>query len=354
MSIQKEQFGVTQNQEKVTKYTMKNSSGMEVSVLDLGAVITNIIVPDKNGVMEDVVLGYDTVAQYEHNGPSFGALVGRFANRIANGAFTLNGKEYKLDQNDNTNCLHGGNFRYGECMYDVECSEEATADSISFTRVSKDMEQGAPGNLTYTVTYTLNEENELMIHYFAVSDEDTILNLTNHSYFNIGAKGHQCGDIRNQDLRIMAEAYTPVDEILIPIGELRPVEGTALDFRQAHKIGERLGTPTPDEKVVDSYDHNFVLNVKEDEISKVAICSDETSGRVLEVFTDLPGIQIYTSGMLDEPNGKGGVKYGKYSGICFETQYFPNAVNEPGFPGGVIKAGEEFESDTIYRFSVNK
>lgn len=355
MSIIKEEYGVTKNNEVVTKYTLANQNGVKVSLIDLGAVITNIFVPDRNGVFEDIALGYDNVAAYEVNGPAFGAVIGRVANRISNASFELNGKKYTLDQNDATNCLHGGYFRYEHCMYQAECSEDENGSSVSFTRLSKDMEQGFPGNLTVTVTYTLNDANELMLEYYAVSDEDTVINLTNHCYFNIGKGGHKCENVYQQNLQIFAENYTPVSDILVPTGEIRPVEGTALDFRTPHKIGERIGEATSDESIVPGYDHNFVLNEREEgEVTKAVVYSDETTGRIMEVYTDAVAMQLYASLGLDADNGKEGMHYGEGSGVCFETHNYPNAVNTPNFPSAVLKAGEEYNKVAIFRFDVMK
>lgn len=355
MKLVKEKFGLTKNNNMVTKYTLENQNGMKVSLIDLGADITNIFVPDKEGVFEDIVLGYDDVAGYEVNGPAMGAVIGRVANRISNASFELNGKKYTLDQNDNTNCLHGGYFRYEHCMYEAECFQNEDSAGVSFTRLSKDMEQGFPGNLTVTVTYTLNEANELMLEYYAVCDEDTVINLTNHCYFNIGKGGHKCKDVYDQKLQIFAEEYTPVSDILVPTGELRKVEGTALDFREVHKIGERVGEPTADESMVSGYDHNFVLAEKEEgEVEKAVVYTDETTGRVMEVYTDAVAMQLYASKGLVEPNGKEGMRYGEGSGVCFETHNYPNAVNTPAFPSPVLKAGEEYSRTAIFRFDVMK
>lgn len=350
MSIVKTKFGVTKEGKEVTRYTLKNSKGMEVSFLDLGAVITNIIVPDKNGVMEDVVLGYDTVADYEVNDPSFGAIVGRFANRISNASFTINGITYELDRNNESNCLHGGILRYNHLMYDAECQEREEGDSISFSRVSPHMEQGFPGNLTLTITYTLNDNNELMIEYYGVSDEDTTINLTNHSYFNIGVKGHQCKNVLNQQLQVFSEIYTPTDHTGIPTGEFRSVKGTALDFTQVRTIGDRIGEPTDDSSIVGGYDHNYVLETEIGDVKKAAVYSDKESGRIMEVYTDFPGLQIYTASGLIDPNGKDNTVYGNYSGICFETQNYPDAINIEGFPSAVLKAGEEYQRVAVFRF----
>lgn len=352
MAIRKEEFGITQNNEKVTKYILTNHQGMQVSVIDFGAVITEIRVPDRNGIMEDVALGFDTLTEYEVNEPAFGAVVGRVANRIANASFILNGKNYSLDQNDGTNCLHGGRNRYEHRMYEAECTQGEDMDSVSFTRLSPAMEQGFPGNLTVTVTYTLNDDNELMLEYYAVCDEDTIINLTNHCYFNIGKGGHACKNVLNHTLQVFADSYTPVNKILIPTGEIRPVDGTALDFRTPHRIGERIGEETADERIVAGYDHNYVLDGQCGELVRAVRYTDSESGRTLEVFTDFPGVQVYTAEKLDAPNGKQGVHYGNFGAICFETQNYPDAVNQPSFPCAVLRAGEEYEKTAVFRFGI--
>ncbi len=354
MSISKEKFGMTKDGQTVTKYTLKNHNGMSVSFLDLGAVITNLFMPDKNGVFEDIVLGYDTVAQYEENAPAFGAVVGRCANRIAGAEFTLNGKRYELDRNDGTNCLHGGFNRYEHQMYQTEYREGAEADSISFTRVSPDAEQGFPGCFTYGITYTLSDADELIIQYSGVSDEDTVVSLTNHSYFNIGAGGHKNPDVLGFELQVFSDAYTPVNEIHIPTGEIRSVEGTALDFRTPRIVGERTGAAAPDDSTVEGYDHNYVLKHEEGEIVKAAVCRDRETGRRIEVYTDFPGVQIYTAVELEEADGKDGAHYGSSGGICFETQNYANAINTEHFPSPVLCAGQQYDRTAVFRFDVAK
>lgn len=353
MSISKSKFGVTKDGKEVTKYTLKNINGLEVSFIDLGAVITNIMMADTEGNFDDIVLGYDSVADYEINMPSFGAPLGRYANRVSNAAFTLNGKEYKLDMNDNTNCLHGGNTRFNRMMYDVETDTVENGESITFSRISPDGEQGIPGNLTVAITYTLNDADELMIEYYATGDDDTIINMTNHSYFNLGKGGHRCKDVLSQEVKIYADNYTPVNDILVPTGEIKSVENTALDFRDGKMIKEGLGVSDRDEKTVTEYDHNFVLNGSEVcDIAKAAEFVCKETGRKMEVYTDQPGLQLYTAGTLTDSKGKDGMNYGNFCGACFETQNFPNAVNTEGFPNAVLKAGDEYSTTTIFRFSI--
>lgn len=351
MSISKSKYGINKAGKDVTKYTLKNINEMEVSFIDLGATITNIVVPDRNGVFEDVVLGFDDVASYEDNSTFFGVPVGRFANRISNAKFVLNGKEYKLDQNDNTNCLHGGYNRYDYCMYDVKYCEGISEDIIVFARRSPDGEQGFPGNLIFSITYTLNNDDELAISYHATCDKDTVVNFTNHSFFNLGKGGHKCHNVLEQEVQINAHYYTPVDDILIPTGEIKALAGTALDFTEFKKLKDGIGMKDAEGKVITGYDHNFVLDgFNKKEMRKVAKFRAADSGRIMEVFTDQPGIQLYTAETLDKDGGKDGTHYGNFGGACFETQNFPDAVNIKGFPNAVLKAGEEFDSTTIYRF----
>ncbi len=352
MNIKKEDFGVTKNQEKVEKYTLQNQNGVSVSLINYGAIVTNILVPDRDGLLEDVVMGFDTLEGYEENHPMFGAIVGRVANRIANASFSLNGKIYTLDRNDGRNYLHGGNFHFEHCMYQAECSDNGKSGSVTFTRESKDMEQGFPGNATIAVTYTLNNANELMIAYYAVSDQDTVMNLTNHSYFNIGKEGHKGRDVLGHTLQVFADAYTPSDAQLLPTGEIRPVDNTALDFRMPHKIGERIGEAAQDEKTVAGYDHNYVLRKETGGIEKAASYWDQGSGRRMEVFTDFPGMQLYTANQLEKVDGKDGADYGQFGAVCFETQNYPDAINHPEFPDAVLRAGEEYERTAVFKFDI--
>lgn len=352
MSIRKELFGTTKDGKDVTRYILTNSQGASVSFLDLGAVIQSIIVPDRNGKLEDVVLGYDTVSGYETNVPSFGAPVGRCANRISDGQFTLQGKTYTLEQNDDTNCLHGGYLRYNHLMYDVECMPGAEEDSIAFSRLSPDGEQGFPGNLSLTITYTWKDDSELLIEYHAVCDQDTVLNLTNHSYFNIGSGGQGEGDVLGLEVQIASDRYTPIGAKRLPTGEIRSVEGTAMDFREFHVLGSRIGEDDPDVQTVSGYDHNYILPQKDGEIIYAGAVRDSVSGRIMEVYTDMPGVQLYSAKELEEKGGKSGITYGHFGGVCLETQQFPNGINEPAFPSPILKAGEEMESTTVYRFGI--
>ncbi len=352
MGIVASVFGTNSDKKEVTKYTMENRNGVKASVIDLGAVVTNLFIPDRNGTFDDVVLGYDDVAAYEKNGPSFGAPIGRYANRISDAKFTLNGREYKLERNDASNCLHSGFLRYAGLMYEgIACEQGDGEDRISLTRLSPDGEQGFPGSLSLTITYTLNDNDEFIIEYFAVCDEDTVINLTNHSYFNLGSGGHACPSVLDHEVSIEADLYTPANDVLVPTGEFKEVAGSALDFRQPKKIGENIGLKDAYGNEIKGFDHNFVLRSPRDvNVRKAASFYNAKTGRLMEVFTDQPGLQLYTANTLDEPNGKGGVRYGNFCGACFETQNFPNAVNTKGFPSAILRAGDEFESMTVYKF----
>lgn len=352
MATTTKSFGTTKAGEKATLYTMKNKNGMVVSVSDFGAVIVDIIVPDKNGKMADVNLGFNSVTGYEDNGPGFGSFIGRFANRIGGAKFEVNGKEYNLKKNDGANCLHGGGeMSYNKVMYEAEILDDGDADSVAFSRLSPDMEQGFPGNLDITVTYTLTEDNELVIEYFAVSDKDTVFNFTNHAYFNLA--GEASGKVLDQEVWINSDKITKTDSGLIPNGEFIDVTGTPMDFRTAKALGKDINADYEPIKLGFGYDHNYVLNHEtEGEVEKVAELYDPKSGRLMEVFTDLPGMQLYSANHLGGQKGKSGYEYQSRDAVCFETQFYPNTANIASFPGGRLKAHEEFDSATIYRFSV--
>ncbi|NLP15560.1 MAG: galactose mutarotase [Clostridiales bacterium] len=350
MKITKTPFGTTKNGETATLYTVTNNMGMKVSFTDYGANIVSIIVPDKEGEFEDIALGFKSIGGYEVNGPGFGSLIGRCANRIGGARFELNGKEYTLEKNEGKNNLHSGSPAYNKVMYETEIYEEEDMVSIEFSRLSPHMEQGFPGNLDLTVTYSLTENNELVIEYHAVSDMDTVVNMTNHSYFNLS--GHNSGSILDHKVWIKANQFTPTSDDLIPTGEYRDVEGTPMDFRQLKRIGDNIDDDYEPLKQAGGYDHNYVLDISRDEVEKVAELVDESTGRVMEIFTDKPGMQFYTANMLTPvEDGKDGATYGKRTGVCFETQHFPNACNINTFPNSILKAGQEYEYVTIYKFT---
>lgn len=350
MKITQKSFGKTGNGEAATLFTITNGNGMKVSLTDFGANIVSIIVPDSKGNMEDVALGYDNLEGYEANPTGFGSFIGRHANRIGGAKFELNGKVYELDKNNGNNNLHGGFKGYNKFMYESEIFEEDDITSVEFTRQSPHMEQGFPGNLDVAVTYSLTEANELVIEYLAVSDRDTIVNLTNHTYFNLA--GHKSGSVLDQKIWIKANQFTPTTKDLIPTGELRDVTGTPMDFRTLKSIGQDIKADYEPLRMVGGYDHNYVLDNNGHEVEKVAELVDDKSGRKMEVFTDLPGLQLYTSNTMGPvKNSKDGVSYNKFGGVCFETQYFPNACNISSFPSPMLKAGKEFDAVTIYKFS---
>lgn len=315
-------------------YTLKNRNGVEASITNYGGAVTSLKVPDRAGVFGDVVLGYETIEEYMRNPRYFGALIGRHANRIARGKFSLNGVEYQLATNNGANHLHGGNRGFDKQVWTVT---ESAADTLRLRYFSADGEENYPGNLTVDVEYSLNDENELRIEYHATSDKDTIVNLTNHSYFNLAGEG----DILGHELMLHADAFTPVSDDLIPTGEIKSVENTVMDFRTARLIGSG------------GYDHNFVLrDWDEGKFRLVARLREPSSGRVMEVLTTEPGIQFYSGNFLDGSlRGKGGVAYQQYAGLCLETQHFPDSPNHANFPTTVLRAGEEYYQLTVYRFT---
>ncbi len=338
-------FGVTENGDKPYLYVLKNDRGTVVTVTDYGASLVNVLVADKNGTIKDVVLGYDNVNGYEKNGDHLGATVGRNANRIGGAAFELDGRRYDLDKNDNGhNNLHSGPDYYNKRMWEVT---ENGDDHVTFMLHSPDGDQGYPGTIDMYVTYSLDEDNTITIHYEAVPDQDTVINMTNHSYFNLN--GHDSGDVLDHVVTLDADYFTPTDAESIPTGEIRPVDGTPMDFRNGQKIGARIDEDFEPLNFGGGYDHNWVLK-NEGRFVKVAEVSSEKSGIRMEVLTDLPGVQIYTANFLDGVAGKDGAVYGKRNAVCLETQYYPDAIHHDNFPGPVCKAGEKYDTRTAYRF----
>ncbi len=338
-------FGVTSKGVETSLYTLKNQNGMVAAVSDFGATLVQIQVPDKDGKVQDVVLGYDDVKGYEAGTLYFGATVGRVANRIGKASFELNGKTYQLTQNDNQNSLHGGRDYYNYRMWETE---EVDDNHVTFLLHSEDGDQGYPGNVDIRVTYTLTEENEVKIHYVAVPEEDTLLNLTNHSYFNLSGNGS--GTVLDQEVMICADAYTRADAESIPTGEIVPVEGTPMDFRQMKPIGKEIEADYEALHLGGGYDHNWVLNGIG--TRKVAAMHSEATGITMEVYTDLPGMQLYTGNFIVRETGKNGAIYEKRHAACFETQYFPDAVHKDHFQGPVVRAGETYDTTTTYKFFV--
>ena len=342
------EFGKTKEGNTVTKYLLKNKNGMEVAVMDLGATIVSVLVPDREGVNRDVVLGYDTSQEYQDHTCYFGAVIGRNANRIGGAKVVLDGKEYQLEKNDNGNNLHSGKNGFNSVIWNVEQQKE---DEITFSYLSKDLEQDFPGNMTAKVTYTVTDDNALSIAYEAVSDQTTVANFTNHAYFNLN--GHNCGSVRRHWVRLLASSFTPVKETgSIPTGEIWPVEGTPMDFTKGKVIGEELASDYHQMRLVKGYDHNFVIDGWDQTLRKIAEVEGEQSGITMKVYTDLPGVQFYTGNFLEGVRGKRNMIYHDNSGFCLETQYYPNAANEESFPSPVLKKGEKYDTTTIYQFGV--
>jgi aldose 1-epimerase len=338
-------------------YYMTNGNGMRADISNYGAIVRCLEVPDRNGKIDDIVLGYASVNEYLEDSPYFGALVGRYGNRIARGRFTLDGEDYKLAVNNGPNHLHGGLKGFDKVIWDAEPYMDENGVSLKLTYMSKDGEEGYPGNLKLTAIYTLTKDNELKIDYEATTDKPTVLNVTHHGYFNLAGQGKS--DILNHELMINAARFTPVDETLITTGELRPVKGTPFDFTSPRKIGERIDQ-SDDEQIRfgKGYDHNFVLNKSGKELTPAARVEEPTSGRVMEVYTTEPGVQFYAGNFLDGSNvGKDGKVYKHRYGFCLETQHFPDSPNKQDnkdFPSVVLRPGEKFTSQTFYRFSTTK
>jgi aldose 1-epimerase len=346
--VEQQPFG-TRDGRPVTLYKLTNSHGVEIHAMNYGGIILSIRVPDRKGQFADIVLGHDTMEGYIPNPPYIGAIVGRYANRIANGTFTLDGKTYTLPKNDGPNTLHGGTTRtFDKVVWEGEPLKGKTG--VAFSYLSKDGEEGFPGNLKVKVTYTLTDTNELVLDYQATTDKDTPINVSQHSYFNLAGEG--TGDILNHEVMINADRFTPVDKNLIPTGELRPVKGTPLDFDKPTKIGTRIDDNYEQLVLGHGYDHNFVINRKGAGLVLAARVSEPTSGRVLEVSTTQPGVQFYTGNFLDGTvTGKQGHVYKRRYGFCLETQHFPDSPNHPKFPTTILKPGETFHQTTVFKFS---
>jgi len=349
VEIKREAFQKEVDARPTDLYTLKNTTDMIVKITNQGAKIVQILVPDKSGQLGDVVLGYETVDQYVAGRASYGAIIGRYANRIAKGRFTLNGLEYQLPVNNGPNHLHGGRGSH----FRVWDAKQIDDRSVRLTYVFKDGEEGYPGNTTLTVVYTVTDDQELKIAYEAVTDKPTVINFTNHAFFNLAGEGK--GDILGHELTINADRFTPIDATSIPSGELRPVKGTPMDFTRPARIGARINDTDEQLKFGTGYDHNYVLNKRATELSFAARLSDPVSGRVMEVYTTEPGMQLYTGNFLTgkAPNdvGKGGKAYPIRSAVCLETQHFPDSPNKPSFPTTVLNPGQWFTSTTIYKFS---
>ena len=349
--IKREPFGKMPDGQVVERFTLTNSKGVVLQAISYGGIITSLRVPDRNGKLDDIVLGFDNLDGYLKGHPFFGAIIGRYGNRIAKGAFTLDGKTYKLATNNGVNHLHGGTTGFDKVVW---TAEPVSSNAIAFSRTSPDGEEGYPGNLRVRVTYTLTDANEVIIEYSATTDKATPVNLTNHSYFNLA--GQASGDILGHQLMVNADRYTPVDDTLIPTGELAPVAGTPFDFRKFTGIGERINQDTNAQiKNGKGYDHNFVLNRKGEGRQLAARVVDPQSGRTMEVSTTEPGIQFYSGNFLDGTlTGKAGAVYKHRTGFCLETQHFPDSPNQPKFPSTILKPGSEYKTSTVYTFGIAK
>ena len=344
MNLTKSVYGKLADGTQVDVYTLTNAAGMRARLITFGAILVSLETPDRDGKLADVTLGYDTLGEWVKGTSYFGATVGRYANRIAKGKFTLDGKAYTLATNNGPNHLHGGIKGFNKVLWDAKPVRAANAVGVAFTRVSKDGEEGYPGNLTATVVYTLTSANELKIDYTATTDKPTIVNLTHHSYWNL--TGGAAGDILGHELMLAADQYTPTDEGLIPTGVMAPVKGTPLDFTKPTAIGARIA------KVAGGYDHNFPLRAKGPEMALAARVTEPKSGRVLEISTTEPGIQFYSGNFLDGTEiGKGGVAYKKHFGFCLESQHYPDSPNKPDWPSVVLRPGQTYRHTTIHKFS---
>jgi aldose 1-epimerase len=345
-TIEKKPFGKLPDGMEVEQYVLANRGGMKAKIITYGAILTELDAPDRAGTMGDVVLGFDNLDGYLKGHPFFGATVGRVANRIAKGKFTLGGKDYRLAVNNGPNALHGGRKGFDKVVWKAEPKETPDGPSVAFSYQSSDGEEGYPGNLSATVTYTLTNDNALKIDYMATTDKPTPVNLTNHTYFNLA--GPNSHDILNHEILFNADEYTPADETLIPTGEIKSVRDTPLDFTEPRKIGARIAQLKPNPG---GYDHNIVLRSSAG-LNLAARVTEPTTGRVMEMYTTEPGVQFYTGNFLDgKLKGKGGIAYSKHSGFCLEAQHFPDSVNHPKFPSVILKPGETYRQTTVYKFS---
>jgi len=344
MSIKKQAFGKTKDGKNVDLYTLTNTNGLKAEIMTYGGIVISLQVPDRDGNFADIVLGCDSLDEYIKGTPYFGALIGRYGNRIAKGKFALDGVEYTLATNNGPNHLHGGIKGFDKVVWNAEPMQTDQGPALKLAYRSRDGEEGYPGNLSCTVIYTLTNDNELKIRYEAETDKATIINLTHHSYFNLG--GHNSGDILGHELILNADHFTPVDKDLIPTGEIKLVKGTPMDFTRPMTIGSRI------EQVPGGYDHNYVLNSSDGSLALAASVYEPKTGRVMEIFTTEPGIQFYTGNFLDGSNKGKGAVYNKHNGFCLETQHFPDSPNKPDFPSVVLRPGEKYTHLTVHKFSV--
>lgn len=351
MDVQKEIFGKLPDGRQVELYTLTNANGARARIMTYGGILVSLEVPDRSGRLDDVTLGFDNLQAYLKGHPYFGALVGRYGNRIGKGAFTLDGVTYQLAKNNDENHLHGGIKGFDKVLWDAEPAKEDNAVGVRLSYLSKDGQENYPGNLACTVIYTLTNDDELKISYQATTDKATPINLTHHSYFNLAGQGNS--DILGHEMMLNADRFTPVDKGLIPTGELRPVKGTPMDFTEPTAIGARIEQDDEQLKFGGGYDHNWVLNKNDDSLTLAARVYEPTTGRVMEVYTTEPGIQFYSGNFLDGTiTGKGARVYKHRYGFCLETQHFPDSPNKPNFPSVILRPGEKYTHLTVFKFSV--
>ena len=341
-------FGTLPDGTAVDLFVLRNDAGAEAHICNYGGIVTTLKVPDRHGRPGDVVLGYDNLAGYLKASPHFGCLTGRYANRIAQGRFTLNGQTYSLAKNNGPNHLHGGTKGFDKVVWSAKPVHSALGPALELSYLSRDGEEGYPGNLNVTAVYTLTHDNALRLDFTATTDKATVCNLTHHSYFNLAG----AGDVLNHEITIFADQFTPVDANLIPTGELRSLEGSPLDFRLPRQIGARLDQADDQLKLGGGYDHNYVLSKPAGQLGLAARAYEPTSGRVMEVLTTEPGVQFYTANGLDGSiTGKGGWTYRAHHGFCFEPEHFPDSPNQPSFPSCVLSPGQTYRNTILYKFS---
>lgn len=345
MGVVKEKFGVTKDGGEIYAFTLSNSNGMSAKIINYGAILVSLLVPDQKGELADVVLGYDALEDYFSNGSFFGATIGPNANRIGGACFEIDGKTYQIDDNDGGNNLHSHKEEgYHKRIWEAS----AGTDSVTLTLEGKDGEMGFPGNKKISMTYGLSEDNALTLSYHVSSDQNTIVNMTNHTYFNLS--GHQAGKIEDHLLRLNASHYTPTVPGSIPTGEIVPVTGTPFDFTTGKPIGQDINADCRQLKIGQGYDHNFVIDGADGTLREIAEVEDPKSGRKMKAFSSLPGVQFYAGNCIEEETGKGGAAYGPRVGFCLETQYYPDNIHHPAFPSAVFGPGKDYESVTVYQF----
>ena len=349
-TFEKLDYGTTKNGEEIAQFVLRNDSGMEIRVIEYGGIITHLFVPDKNGNLDDVVLGHDSLAEYEASGAFLGALIGRFGNRIANGKFELDGKKFTLEQNNETNCLHSGSNGFHNRIWKGEEYPTDSGAGLSLTYHAADGEGGFPGALDVEVTYVLTNDNALNIEYKAIPAKKTVLNLTQHTYFNLSGLKE---DILGHELTIHAEQFVPVDSLSIPLESFAEVSGTPFDFRSPKLIGKDINADHEQIKMGNGYDHTFIVQPEGSELITIAEAHHPASGRTMEVLTTEPGVQFYSGNFLDNnPSGKGNTNNAYRHGFCLETQHYPDSPNRPDFPSTVVDAGEEYLTKTVYKFGL--